>query len=261
MKRANDWIHKVMVSSLAGSQRWLYTCLAASLGLSSSALAAVYPNPGGDTVVTGSTTATPVYVSTSVTEQVNSYVTTISALLSGSVVFNASFNVPFSDSAVQAAVAAADSLLTRDGANYGAPTLISSMATTTSMTTSPTVPSQSCAQLLNGGYGPFVFTNITQTQTFAPATISVDQCQQDTLTLLPGQLSINYNSELGVNVPVTYTTTVTLLNTQAYQIIGVAGVNVPPAGTSVPEPSTMALVVAGCIVVVGTRRRRSSQSF
>jgi hypothetical protein len=77
-------------------------------------------------VTTLSITSSYVAQDTTVSQQVNRYSTTLKAILGGQTVFEQTYAAAFSDPAVQAAVSAADAILTADHATPGAPVQTSS---------------------------------------------------------------------------------------------------------------------------------------
>jgi hypothetical protein len=200
----------------------------------------IAPNPGGPVVVTNSTSATITYVDTSVTQRVDLYSTTLLALLNTNQVFSQTFALPFSDPAVQAAVAQADAILSGGGAIFGAPLLISNMSALQSSVTAPP-PTSTC--LIEGSIpaNPHVTgaTTVTVTNTFGPASIMVGDCKSDIFNILSGQLDININTDIVYAIPRNIVTTNTFLTTQTYRITGTT------AGASVPEPATAGLVLFG----------------
>ena len=232
----------------------ILVCCLGALGWSG-AQAAPVPNPGGDTVVTNSMTATATYVINPVTNNVSNFSTTVTAFLNGTLVAGGSFALPFTDPTVQAAVAAADAVLAANGASYGAPVLFSTATTTSSSTAAPVVPNLSCAQLTSGGYAQNGVVSISQTHLFGPATVPVGTCLQDTISIVPGQLDININNDVGYNVPVNAVTTVASTMTQVYDIFGLTAAS-PPVPVSVPEPGSAALLLAGAGAIALRQRRR-----
>src|ERR1035438_6550194 len=88
-------------------------------------------NPGGSVVVTNSTSSySSGFVDTPVASRVDQYQTTLTATLgSGQQVYQQTFNLPFTDPAVQAAVTQAGAVLKKDGATFGSPAQTSSSTT------------------------------------------------------------------------------------------------------------------------------------
>ena len=71
-------------------------------------------------MVTNSTTSSYVAQDTTVSQQVNQYATTLKATVSGQTVFEQTYAAASGDPAVQAAVSAADAILTADRATPNA---------------------------------------------------------------------------------------------------------------------------------------------
>ena len=215
----------------------------------------VAPNPGGSLVVTNSTTATITYAGMPVTQQVNNFATTVSALLNGGQVFTETFAVSFADPTVQAAVVAADAILAGDGASFGAPQLLSNSTVLQSSVTSPTT-TYTCQTVPAADATGSQISSVT---TFGPGTIKVGTCQSDLFNILAGQTDININNGTQYTVPDGVVTTNTNLTTQVFQIAGTIsspGTIPSPGPTSVPEPGTVGLVLFGWATLVGFRRMR-----
>src|ERR1019366_9137877 len=87
----------------------LLPCTAANIVLQEQQSNCVVATPAGNTVVTISYTNSPTFVNTPVSQSVNQYQTTLTALLNGgTTVFQQTFAAPFSDSSVQNAILQAD---------------------------------------------------------------------------------------------------------------------------------------------------------
>ena len=197
------------------------------------AQAAIAPNPGGQSVITNSTTSSYVTVQTPVSQQVNQYSTTLKAILNGSqTVFQQTYAVAFSDPAVQAAVSTADAILTGDGASPSAPaqTSTSTVLQSTQVSNGPIV--QSTTATGNS--------TVTDTYTFGPATIMVGDNQSDTFTVLSGQEDVNVNTDTEYYAYQNVTTINTYLTTQSYTISGTAA-----AVSATPAPASWLLLVIG----------------
>jgi hypothetical protein len=215
------------------------------------AQAAVAPNPGGQDVVTNSTTSSYVTVQTPVTQQVNQYSTTLKAILNGSqTVFQQTYTVAFSDPAVQAAVSTADAILTGDNASPSAPaqTSTSTVLQSSQVSNGPIV--QSATATGN--------TTVTDTDTFGPATIMVGDNQSDTFTVLAGQEDVNVNTNNEYYAYQNVTTTNTYLTTQTYTISGTAA-----AVSATPAPASWLLMLTGLAVaglLTWVRRLRNPEA-
>jgi hypothetical protein len=207
------------------------TAAAALLALGASATSA--PNPGGSTVVTNSTSSylTGAFVDTPVAARVDQYQTTIDAILNGGQVFQETFGLPFSDPAVQAAVAAADAILAGDGASYGSPGLVSS---STSLAGSQLTYATT-------GESPTGAVETTTMDTFGPNYIAVGDNLADLFLVVAGQLDINVNTELLYATDRNAITTSTYLTTQTYDIDGTT------TTSTVPEPGSWSMGGAGLL--------------
>ena len=200
------------------------------------AQAAIAPNPGGQSVITNSTTSSYVTVQTPVSQQVNQYSTTLKAILNGSqTVFQQTYAVAFSDPAVQAAVSTADAILTGDNASPSAPaqTSTSTVLQSTQVSNGPIV--QSTTATGNS--------TVTDTETYGPATIMVGANLSDTFTVLAGQEDVNVNTNTEYYAYQNVTTTNTYLTTQTYTISGTAA-----AVSATPAPASWLLLLTGLAV-------------
>ena len=171
-------------------------------------------NPGGAIVITNSTTSSYVAQDTVVSQQVNQYATTLKATVSGQTVFQQTYAAAFSDPAVQAAVSAADAILTADHAAPGAPVQTSSSSVLQS--------SQSSYVLTSDTVSTGNVTNST-TFTFGPAAIEVGSSQADVFIVLAGQEDANINQNNEYFAERNVVTTDTYLTTQTYTIQGTGG--------------------------------------
>jgi hypothetical protein len=211
------------------------------------------PNPGGEIVVTNSTSATFSYTDTAVTDTVDDYSTTLLALVNGSQVSSVTLLAPYSDPTVAAAIATADGILTGDGATFGSPSLLSSTSVLQSSVITPPYESYACG---SGGSLPTgttnVFTNST-TVTLGPAVITVGECNDETFTVLAGQEDININTNSAFTIPVETITTNTYLDSATYEIAGTKAV--APGVT--PEPASVELVLSGLGAIAWRLRKRA----
>jgi len=207
---------------------------AAAAGLLNSG--SIEPNPGGAVVITNSTTGFVAgFVDTPFTQRVDQYLTTIQSVLNGSTqVYQQTFALPFSDPVVQAAVAQANSILSGDGATFGAPQLILSNISQSGSQTSYVTTGQSTTG----------DTLVSTFDTFGPAFVATGDNQSLLFTVLAGQLDINVNTEIFYATDRNVTTTNTFLTTQTYEIDGAT-----ITGSPVPEPSTWALLGLGLCII------------
>ena len=182
---------------------------------SSSGPPCLAPNPGGAFVTTNSTTSSYVAEDTPVSQQVNQSSTTLKATLNGQTVFEQTYASAFSHPAVQAAVSAADAILTADHATPGAPVQTSS---------STVLQSSQLSYVLTGDTAATGNTTITYVVTFGPAAIVVGDNQSDVFIVLTGQEDVNVNTNNEYFAARNDVTTDIYLTTQTYTIQGTGGV-------------------------------------
>lgn len=216
------------------------------------------------TVITISFLNDPTFVNTPLSQIVNDYQTTITAVLNGgATVYQQTFSAPFNAVPVQNAIAIADALLSGDGATLGAPFQTSNSTALVSSVTSdvPTSPTLDLPTLF--GCNPTI-SNYTETcdgvsvtstydsssavYTFGPVTIMTGAGNTDEYAIPAGQEDINVNDDYTYVVNQNAVTTNTYLTTQSYEIDGTTNTG------SVPEPGTLGLL--GCALAVLALRRR-----
>jgi hypothetical protein len=206
------------------------------LGISSARAQTIAFNPGGQEVITNSTTSTFVDVNTPSTQTVSQFSTTIDATLNGGAsVFDQTFALQFSDPTVQAAVTEADAILTADKATFGAPVPTSN----TTALESSLITDVTGTPVADGN------TKVTDTITFGPATIDVGPNQSELFIIAAGQEDINVNTNGEFDVPVSVLTTNTDLTTQDYLINGTATATQGGGGTSSVPDSGSTLILLG----------------
>jgi hypothetical protein len=171
-------------------------------------------NPGGSLVITNSTTSSYVAQDSVVSQLVNQYSTTLKATLGSQTVFEQTYAAAFSDPAVQAAVSAADGILTADHATPGAPAQASSSTGLQSSQSSYVLTGDTAA---TGAATP-------STTTFGPAAIAVGDNQTEVFIVLAGQEDINVNVNTEYFADRNIVTTDTYLTTQTYTIQGTGGI-------------------------------------
>ena len=172
------------------------------------------PDPGGETVITNSTTSNYVAHDTPVTQQVNQYATTLKATVNGQTVFEQTYAGAFSDPAVQAAVSAADAILTADRATPGAPVQTAS---------SSALQGSQSSYVLTGDTTATGTPTVTDTYIFGPVAIPVGANQSEVFLVLAGQEDINVNTNTEYFADRDVVTTDTYLTTQTYTIQGTGG--------------------------------------
>ena len=197
-------------------------------------------NPTGNTVITYSYTNDPTFVNTPLSQTVNQYRTTLTALLNGgTTVFQQTFAVAFSDPPVQNAIAQADAVLTSDGATFGSPvltlnstTLQSSVVSYVATSPTPNLPTLIGCFIASGAAGTCagvtVRNNNSNTETFGPATVMIGPNYSDQFVVFGGQLDINVDQDFTYTVTQNAVTTNTYLTTQTYVIQGTGGVAYSP---------------------------------
>jgi len=192
-------------------------------------------NPGTQTTITNSTTSSYVAQDTPVSKRVDQYSTTLSAILNGTAtVFEQTYAVAFSDPTVQAAVTAADAILTGDHATPSAPVQTS---------TSTALQSSQLSYVLTSDTTATGNTTQVTTTAFGPAAVTVGQNLTDVFIVLAGQQDINVNSNNEYYAARNDVTTSTYLATSAYTISGTASVSPTPA------PASWMLLLTGLGVV------------
>jgi hypothetical protein len=206
--------------------------------------------------VTASTSIAEVdtIMTTPVTQRVDTYSTELRARIgNGSFLYDQTFNVPFSDPQVQAAITQAHSVLAGAGAvSFTGPTQISSNTSQVSSTTNT----------VTTGTSPQVFISTTQyvgPQTIPTANLGICQSYvlnganiRPTLTgcvpggtpfiIAPGGVDYDTLTFSLVTISKTATTTNTFLTTAVYELDGFAQGSPPPA---TPVPPSLVLVLTG----------------
>ena len=222
------------------------------------------PNAGGTFAVTYSYLNDPTFVNTPVTQDVDDYQTTISAILNGTTtVYQQTFDLPFNALSVQNAITIANAMLASDGAASGAPQQTSNSMTLQSSVLSsvPTTPTLDIPTLVGcvfypPSYGgsvtcdgvPVTWT-LTPVDTYGPAAIMIGANKTDQFFVAAGEVDddLTYNYSYVVNQNAV--TTNTYLITQSYEINGTTN------SASTPEPGALALI--GCALAILALRQRT----
>jgi hypothetical protein len=238
-------------SSFRGGAVALLSLLAVAVCFSTRVQAQTAPNPGGQTVITNSTTATITYADTLVTDNLDDYSTTLLALVNGSQVSSVTLLAPYSDPTVAAAIATADGILTGDGATFGSPSLLSSTSVLQSSVITPPSESYTCESAEATGSTYDTGSTVTTAETFGPAAITVGDCNSESFFILSGQTDINVNTNNAYTIPVETITTDTYLDSATYEIAGTT--EVAPGVT--PEPASVELVLSGLGAIAWCRWR------
>ena len=196
-------------------------------------------NPGGSSVVTNSSQTMTVYNDTPSTNATHDYATTIEAVLNGSIVlYDQTFTLPYSDPAVQNAVAQAQAALANAGGSAAAPAQTASGLTSSSTQTTVT-------QTGSSGPQPAGTEPITSATNFGPAIIgpgvSVPLVGQTNarayFDILAGQTDVNFNGVYTVTISRNVTTISTDLLTQQYTLFGSTADAYTIAGAQAAQPT------------------------
>ena len=198
--------------------------------LESQPLSLIYS--GGAVIASISRTGETSYVTTPVDDVTSATITTITGLLNGSQLVQQSFNLPFSDPTVQAAVARIDGLLTTDGAVPGAPALTSSQVTDQNTQTTTMVTGQQVSAPIQTFFTVFGPANPLPTVT------DVNGVPNSSFMVATGTIDTNINFDYQVAIAQTVTTTGTQLTTQQYVISGLTTDAYSITGTQAAQPTT-----------------------
>jgi hypothetical protein len=197
----------------------------------------------GDTATLYSSSTKQVDHITNIAEnqRVDTFLVELIGLMQGSstVLYHQTFNVAFTDPAVQAAIDILQSELTGNGAaSFFGPTLLSSS----------TLLVGSTAEVADAIVSSAVTTIVTTY--VGPQTVFIGENQGTSFTLSVGQMDIDMLARTDLFINRTTTTTDTFLARAVYEVDGVT------AATSVPEPATLGLMVMGLLAMGGVFRRK-----
>ncbi|MBB1076609.1 PEP-CTERM sorting domain-containing protein [Rhodoferax sp. 4810] len=174
-------------------------------------------------------------------QRVDTFLVELIGLMQGSstVLYHQTFNVAFTDPAVQAAIDILQSELTGNGATsvFG-PTLLNSSSLLVGST----------AEVADAIVSSAVTTIVTTY--VGPQTVFIGENQGTSFTLTPGQMDIDVLVQTDSYINRTTTTTDTFLTRAVYEVDGVT------AATSVPEPATLGLMALGLMAMGGVLRRK-----
>ena len=181
-----------------------------------------------------------------VSQTVDRYSTEIKAILNGgTVVYDQTFTLAFTDPTVQAAVQAAEALLAANNATFGAPFLASTNTLLLSSDTANSAP-------VTTGTDVWAVTT-SYIGDVGGTTLMIGENRSQAFTLLMGQ--VDYDTLLTTDVyqSIDVVTTNTYLTTQFWQIDGVTA----PV-SSVPDASSTGLMLGGSLAAMGWFARRKS---
>ena len=187
---------------------------------------ALSANPGGETVISNSLTSTTTFSDTPASNATHTYATTVDGVLSsGTVVYDQSFNLPYSDPQVQAAVAQAQAAILAAGQTPGATAqTASNLATVSSQTTTTQTGSTT-------GPGVVTSSDAVGPTYVGPNTSVGGDTDRGFLHVQPGETDINVNTATTTTVDRTVTTTSTDLLSQQYVVTG--------SSTAMPTSTTL----------------------
>ena len=232
----------------------------------------VGPNPGSNTTFSVSTTCSEQVTTTNLTRRVDQFATELRARLQGGpLLLDQTFAAPFTDPAVQSALASAQKLLTVQGAKgFVGPSLLSnntmlsgSNTVAGAIQTAPLQTFVTVTTTVGGGSVVGVSStaivqigDIGQCLGFDAAGVpfGCDPKAGNPVTIVIGSEDVKANVHTAYFLGVTNTTTNTFLTSQVYELDGVSA---PVSG--VPEPGTLALAgiaIPGLWLGLRFRRRR-----
>ena len=191
-------------------------------------------NPGTRVSVSNSNETLTTYTDTPVAQTTHTYATNIEGVLDGAtVVYDRTFNLPYSDPQVQAAVAQAQAAVSNAGGSAGtaalsASNLVSQAAQTSTVQTGST---SNTSTSTTTGFGPTFFGPNTQVP------LGSDATPRGYYDVVPGQTNVNIDTTTTTNVCRTITTTSTDLLTQQYLVTGTTMATAAPTTTTLVSSS------------------------
>jgi len=199
---------------------------------------------GGDgTTTTTYSTSTDTIYNTSysqVTLPMYTFSTELLAFMQGGpVLYDQTFNLPFLNPQVQAAIGTAQGVLTTNGAySILGPTLLTdvdSLVSSVTQTSPPVIDS--------------TYVTSSSTTYIGPQTISIGDNQSQSFTIAPGAMDVDTLYTTFITQDITTTTTDTILTTEVYDLVGDSD------ATTTPEPGTMLLMGIGALGGAYMKRR------
>ena len=191
-------------------------------------------NPGGNISVSNSNETLTTYSDTPVAQTTHTYSTNIEGVLNSStVVYDQTFNLPYSDPQVQAAVAQAQAAVSAAVGSAGSATLsasnLASQAAQTSTVQTGSTSNTSTSSTT--GFGPTFFGPNTQVP------LGSSETPRGYYYVVPGQTNVNIDSTTTTNVSRTVTTTSTDLLSQQYIVTGTTMAAAAPTTTTLISSS------------------------
>jgi hypothetical protein len=196
------------------------------------------------------------YVNTPVTQNIDDPSTTLLVYLNGTEISSQTWAAALTDPTVQNFITQTDGQLSGEGANFGAPQLLTNTSVLqSSVTNPPTAFTGTCqsytADPTDVPFGSYITGPTAVVGSYVgPQTIMVGACQDTPLVLNSGQTDVDTLVTTILNIPAV--TTDTYLESSTYEILATTA-------TAAPEPGAFGLML--CAVAIGIAAARMRHSF